>query len=94
MPVNKQLYEAMQERRSAEHHAAERGDAVRSRLERVSAAYRDFFFYYDEAPLLVVDTSDIDFVARPADFDVLLKEIRTVKKGVQHYVPLGSRGSR
>ena len=24
MPVNKQLYEAMQEKRSAEHHAAER----------------------------------------------------------------------
>ena len=25
-------------------------------LERISAAYRDFFFYYDEAPLLVVET--------------------------------------
>ncbi len=36
-------------------------------LERVSSAYRDFFFYYDEAPLLVVDTSEIDFVANPED---------------------------
>ncbi|HYA34637.1 MAG TPA: deoxynucleoside kinase, partial [Candidatus Binataceae bacterium] len=36
-------------------------------LERLSSAYRDFFFYYDEAPLLVVDTSNIDFVANPAD---------------------------
>jgi deoxyguanosine kinase len=36
-------------------------------LERVAAAYRDFFFYYDETPLLVVDSSEIDFVADPGD---------------------------
>ena len=60
----------------------------------MAEAYRQFFYHYTDSPLLVVQSSDIDFVARPADFDVLLKEIRTVKKGVQHYVPLGSRGSR
>ena len=37
-------------------------------LERVSAAYRDFF-YYDETPLLVVDSSEIDFVADPGDLE-------------------------
>ncbi len=61
---------------------------------RVAEAYRQFFYHYTDGPLLVVQSSEIDFVERPADFDVLLKEIRTVKKGVQHYVPLGSRGSR
>ena len=56
-------------------------------LERVSTAYRDFFFYYDEAPLLVVDTSEIDFVANQSDFDDLIREIDRAGQGTQHYVP-------
>jgi deoxyguanosine kinase len=60
-------------------------------LERVAEAYRQFFYHYGESPLLVVQSSDIDFVERPADFADLLKEIQGVKRGVQHYVPLSSR---
>jgi deoxyadenosine/deoxycytidine kinase len=56
-------------------------------LERVSAAYRDFFFYYDETPLLVVDTSEIDFVAEPDDLADLIREIDNAGAGVQHFVP-------
>lgn len=56
-------------------------------LERVSTAYRDFFFYYDEAPLLVVDTSEIDFVSDPGDLADLIREIDNAGQGVQHYVP-------
>ncbi len=56
-------------------------------LERVSAAYRDFFFYYDEAPLLVVDSSEIDFVADPGDLADLVREIDRAKAGVQYYIP-------
>jgi deoxyguanosine kinase len=56
-------------------------------LERVSAAYRDFFFYYDETPLLVVDSSDIDFVADPADLEDLLREIDRTTSGSHYYVP-------
>ncbi len=56
-------------------------------LERVSSAYRDFFFYYDETPLLVVDTSEIDFVAEPADLDDLMREIERAGAGTQYYVP-------
>ncbi len=56
-------------------------------LERVSAAYRDFFFYYDEAPLLVVDTSEIDFVANPEDLADLVREIDNAGPGTQYFVP-------
>src|ERR1019366_4859559 len=56
-------------------------------LERVSSAYRDFFFYYDEAPLLVVDTSDIDFVANPEDLGELIREIDRAGAGTQYFVP-------
>jgi deoxyguanosine kinase len=56
-------------------------------LERVSAAFRDFFFYYEDAPLLVVDTTEIDFVADSDDLRDLIREIERSGKGVQHFVP-------
>jgi deoxyadenosine/deoxycytidine kinase len=56
-------------------------------LERVSAAYRDFFFYYDETPLLVVDSSEIDFVDDPGDLEDLLREIDRTVTGSHYYVP-------
>jgi len=56
-------------------------------LESVSAAYRDFFFYYDETPLLVVDSSEIDFVDDPGDLEDLLREIDRTVMGSHYYVP-------
>lgn len=56
-------------------------------LERVASAYRDFFFYYEETPLLVVDTSGMDFVEHPEDLEELMREIDRTHTGVQHYVP-------
>lgn len=56
-------------------------------LERVAAAYRDFFFYYEETPLLVVDTSEIDFVANTADLEELTREIERAGSGAKYYVP-------
>ncbi|OGP59287.1 MAG: deoxyadenosine kinase [Deltaproteobacteria bacterium RBG_13_61_14] len=60
-------------------------------LERLSAAYGDYFFYYNQTPLLSVDTSEIDFLEREEDFQALVKEIKTAKGGTQHFNPLGSR---
>src|SRR6266446_5809520 len=56
-------------------------------LERVSAAFRDFFFYYEETPLLVVDSSEIDFMENPDDLKELIAEIDRAGAGTQHYVP-------
>jgi deoxyguanosine kinase len=60
-------------------------------LEEVAEAYRDYFFYYNESPLLVVDTTDIDFVQSREDFENLLREIKETRKGTWYYMPLGSR---
>jgi deoxyadenosine/deoxycytidine kinase len=60
-------------------------------VDKIAEAYRDFFFYYDETPLLVVDSSEVDFVANPDDLTDLIREIRAMGPGVQHYIPLGSR---
>ncbi len=60
-------------------------------LERLIEAYRKFFHEYADAPLLVVNCSSIDFVEQGSDLADLIREIRGMKQGVQHYIPLGSR---
>ena len=65
-------------------------DISREYIEAVNEAYNRFFFSYDETPLLIINTAEVDFVRRPEDFQDLVREIRRMKKGVQFYVPLGS----
>jgi len=60
-------------------------------LEEVVEAYRDYFFYYNDSPLLVVDATEIDFVRSRKDFEDLLREIKGTRKGTWYYMPLGSR---
>ena len=59
-------------------------------LKEISEAYSHYFYRYDETPLLVVNTNEIDFVNTPEHFDQLIEQIRNAKKGTQYYVPLGS----
>jgi deoxyadenosine/deoxycytidine kinase len=63
----------------------------RKYLEELNAAYTHFFFHYDASPLLVVNTSDIDFVNRREDLEDLIKKIGETRAGMHYYVPLGSR---
>jgi deoxyadenosine/deoxycytidine kinase len=60
-------------------------------LEGLIEAYRRFFHEYSEAPVLVVNCSAIDFVEQGSDLEDLIREIRSVKKGMQQYIPLGSQ---
>ena len=63
-------------------------------LERLSRGYNDFFFHYADTPLLVINTSDIDFVHNEADLDNLVAVIRKMRKGVHHYLPLADTRAR
>jgi deoxyadenosine/deoxycytidine kinase len=63
-------------------------------ISQVAEAYAEFFFSYSDSPLLVVNTSEIDFVSRREDLDDLVAVIQRVirtRVGVSHYSPLGSR---
>jgi len=71
------------QRRGAEYEAGI-GEGY---LRRIADAYRDYYFRYDETPLLVVDTSDIDFVESAADREDLLSVIERTRSGITHYVP-------
>lgn len=56
-------------------------------LASLNQAYNDFFFYYKDTPLLVIQTTEIDFVKSRADLEDLLDKITQMKKGTQYYVP-------
>jgi deoxyguanosine kinase len=60
-------------------------------LAEVNRAYNYYFFHYSLTPLLVVNTTDVDFVKRPEDVDDLLKQIQSMGRGTQYYVPMSSK---
>ena len=59
-------------------------------IEEVAKAYDHFFFHYSASDLLVVNTSDIDFVDRHEDLQELLRRLTEPIKGTQYFLPLGS----
>jgi deoxyguanosine kinase len=59
-------------------------------IEEVARAYEHFFFRYAASDLLVINTSDIDFVERSEDLQPLLKRLQEPVKGTQYFLPLGA----
>ncbi len=59
-------------------------------VAELNRAYNHFFFHYNRTPLLVIDTSEIDFVKSREDLEELFRQIQPMQKGVQYYIPLGS----
>lgn len=66
-------------------------DVNREYIEAVNDAYNHYFFRYTETPLLVINTSDIDFVHNPQDLEDLIRQIVSMRQGTLYYVPK-SRG--
>jgi deoxyguanosine kinase len=60
-------------------------------LEEVVKAYEHFFFHYTSSDLLIVNTSDIDFVDRNEDLQELLRKVTEPIKGTQYFLPLGGQ---
>ena len=54
-------------------------------LESLIDAYTNYFHYYDEGTLLVVNSSEIDLVNNDADYEQLLDFILTTRKGSRNY---------
>lgn len=73
---------------------ARKGDRAESQISleylgEIVRAYEHFFFRYTASDLLVVNTSEIDFVARIEDLQELLRRIQQPVKGTQYFLPLG-----
>ncbi len=59
----------------------------RAYLERLNNAYAGFFYDYRDAPLLIVNAAQADFVHRDQDYQQLLAELGRVKPGRQYFNP-------
>jgi deoxyguanosine kinase len=59
-------------------------------VNELNQAYNYFFYHYTASPLLVINTSEIDFVHREGDLDDLVDQIENMTRGVQYYTPLGT----
>ncbi len=62
-------------------------------IDRLCQAYNQFFFQYDETPLLTVNCTEIDIVKNQEDYKDLLREILNMKKSKlkKHYVSISSK---
>jgi len=65
---------------------------TRAYLAELSEAYNNFFFKYNNTPLLIVNTSEIDFVNREEDFDELYAQIFREDRGFIEYFNPESKG--
>jgi deoxyguanosine kinase len=75
--------------RIAKKKVAEEQEISPDYVEEVSRAYEHYFFRYAGADLLVIDTSEIDFVEHSEDLKQLLARLQEPVKGTQYFLPLG-----
>jgi deoxyadenosine/deoxycytidine kinase len=54
-------------------------------VAEVARAYAEFFFNYNDGPLLIVNASDLDFVGNPEHRRDLIAVIRETHAGVSHW---------
>ena len=66
-------------------------EVSRDYIESVNEAYNHYFFRYSDTPLLVINTSDIDFVHNPEDLDDLIRQVLSMRQGTLYYVPKSLR---
>ena len=62
---------------------------TRSYIKELGDAYNNFFFKYNNTPLLIVNTTEIDFVNKQKDFDELYNQIfRDDRAFIEYFNPI------
>ncbi len=56
-------------------------------LEALNEAYSRFFHFYEDSPLLIVNTSDLDWVNRVEDYNDLVRYLLNIRSGRHYYNP-------
>jgi len=60
-----------------------------SYLARLAQGYSDFFYHYDEAPVLVVNSENLNFADNADDFALLLQRIEGMR-GAREFFSMGA----
>lgn len=56
-------------------------------IRSLNEAYNRFFFHYNDTPLLVINSTLIDFVNNDNDFQELVKQIMRSHSGIEYFSP-------
>jgi len=56
-------------------------------IRSLNEAYNRFFFHYNDTPLLVINSTEIDFVNSREDFTDLMHQIMRSHSGIEYYSP-------
>ncbi|MDG2048125.1 MAG: deoxynucleoside kinase [Halioglobus sp.] len=59
----------------------------RGYLERLNEVYSEFFLYYDDAPLLIVNASEIDLANNATDYTDLVNYLLNIHSGRHYFNP-------
>lgn len=59
----------------------------RAYLERLNEVYSEFFLYYDDAPLLIVNASEIDLANSVEDYRHLVDYMLDIRSGRHYFNP-------
>ncbi len=65
-------------------------DISEAYLRTLNEAYNHFFFHYSETPLLIVNSTAIDYVNNADEFESLFDEINRDEPGTRYYNPVGT----
>ena len=60
-------------------------------MKTIAEAYNRHFFDYTDAPLLVVNTDEVNPAADPAELAELIEQLKAHEHGVQYYVPVSRK---
>jgi deoxyguanosine kinase len=58
-------------------------------LAELARAYSEFFYHYDSAPLLTVNSEHLNFADKDADFELLAERIQDMR-GAREFFNLGA----
>ena len=57
-------------------------------IDALNQIYNEYFFRYGNSPLLIINTSHIDFVNNQNDLEEIINFIRTPGKGTRYFNPI------
>jgi deoxyadenosine/deoxycytidine kinase len=64
------------------------GDIGRYCLERLNEVYSEFFLYYDDAALLIVNAGEFDLASGEADYRQLVDYLLDIRSDATAPIPL------
>ena len=62
-------------------------DISREYIDALNQVYNEFFFRYQNSPLFIINTNDIDFVNNENDLDEIIRYIRQPMSGTKFFNP-------